>query len=39
MYKKGGLAIKFDTFDGNMGKHKALIFIEQFVAAFACGNL
>ncbi|MCO5587108.1 hypothetical protein L7F22_041055 [Adiantum nelumboides] len=37
-YKAGGQAVKFDTFHGTYDKLKALIFLQQFVAAFAGGN-
>ncbi|MCO5576468.1 hypothetical protein L7F22_030278 [Adiantum nelumboides] len=37
-YKEGGQAVKFDTFHGTHDKLKALLFLQQFDAAFAGGN-
>ncbi|MCO5595971.1 hypothetical protein L7F22_050023 [Adiantum nelumboides] len=37
-YKEGGEAVKFDTFHGIHDKLKALLFLQQFDAAFAGGN-
>ncbi|MCO5590461.1 hypothetical protein L7F22_044431 [Adiantum nelumboides] len=37
-YKEGGLAVKFDTFHGTHDKLKAMLFLQQFDAAFARGN-
>ncbi|MCO5588705.1 hypothetical protein L7F22_042664 [Adiantum nelumboides] len=34
-YKEGGQAVKFDTFHGTHDKLKALLFLQQFDAAFA----
>ncbi|MCO5549134.1 hypothetical protein L7F22_002600 [Adiantum nelumboides] len=36
-YKEGGQAVKFDTFHGTHDKLKALLFLQQFDAAFAGG--
>ncbi|MCO5605280.1 hypothetical protein L7F22_059462 [Adiantum nelumboides] len=36
--KEGGQAVKFDTFHGTHDKLKALLFLQQFDAAFAGGN-
>ncbi|MCO5581228.1 hypothetical protein L7F22_035106 [Adiantum nelumboides] len=37
-YKEGGQAVKFGTFHGTHDKLKALLFLQQFDAAFAGGN-
>ncbi|MCO5575764.1 hypothetical protein L7F22_029568 [Adiantum nelumboides] len=37
-YKEGGQAVKFDTFHGTHDNLKALLFLQQFDAAFAGGN-
>ncbi|MCO5611709.1 hypothetical protein L7F22_065967 [Adiantum nelumboides] len=37
-YKEGEQAVKFDTFHGTHDKLKALLFLQQFDAAFAGGN-
>ncbi|MCO5549173.1 hypothetical protein L7F22_002640 [Adiantum nelumboides] len=37
-YKEGGQVVKFDTFHGTHDKLKALLFLQQFDAAFAGGN-
>ncbi|MCO5603644.1 hypothetical protein L7F22_057795 [Adiantum nelumboides] len=37
-YKEGGQAVKFDTFHGTHDKLKAVLFLQQFDAAFAGGN-
>ncbi|MCO5563833.1 hypothetical protein L7F22_017482 [Adiantum nelumboides] len=37
-YKEGGAAVKFDSFDGQKNKLKALIFLQQFDAAFSGGH-
>ena len=37
-YKEGGSAVKFDSFDGQKNKLKALTFIQQFDAAFSGGH-
>ncbi|MCO5601409.1 hypothetical protein L7F22_055530 [Adiantum nelumboides] len=36
--EEGGQAVKFDTFHGTHDKLKALLFLQQFDAAFAGGN-
>ncbi|MCO5563825.1 hypothetical protein L7F22_017474 [Adiantum nelumboides] len=37
-YKEGGALVKFDSFDGQKNKLKALIFLQQFDAAFSGGH-
>ncbi|MCO5573202.1 hypothetical protein L7F22_026969 [Adiantum nelumboides] len=37
-YKEGGQAVKFEPFFGTTDKMKALIFLQQFDAAFTGGN-
>ena len=37
-YKEGGAAVKFDSFDGQKNKVKALTFLQQFDAAFSGGH-
>ncbi|MCO5558539.1 hypothetical protein L7F22_012124 [Adiantum nelumboides] len=37
-YKEGGQAVKFDIFHGTHDKLKALLFLQQFDAAFVGGN-
>ena len=37
-YKEGGSAVKFDSFDGQKNKLKALTFLQQFDAAFSGGH-
>ena len=36
--KRGGASVKFDTFDGAKDKKNAMVFLQQFDAAFAGGN-
>ena len=37
-YKEGGASVKFDTFDGAKDKKNAMMFLQQFDAAFVGGN-
>ena len=37
-FKEGGSAVKFDTFTGVQDRQKALIFLQQFDAAYSGGN-
>ena len=37
-YKEGGASVKLDTFDGAKYKKNAMVFLQQFDAAFSAGN-